>query len=153
MSHWAKALRKWLSAAREALFGRRQNETERSRTGQWGEDVAAKFLRSEGYSVIARRVRPDRDGDEIDIIAQRDGVLAIVEVKTRADEFFGRPAVAVNRRKRNALRRGAAAYLRRAGMPRMRLRFDIVEVVGSRDSGTKPVVRHIKGAFAARGCW
>lgn len=153
MSLLAKALRRRLSAIRDALFGRPARETENSLTGRWGEDVAAQFLKGEGYSIIARRVRPDRDGDEIDIIAQRDGILALVEVKTRADESFGRPAIAVNRRKRNALRRGAAAYLRRAGNPRMRVRFDIVEVVGSRRSETPPVVRHIKAAFPFGGHW
>ena len=120
------------------------SSTYRSRSGR--PRIAANTV-----SIVARRVRPDRDGDEIDIVAQRDGVLAIVEVKTRADESFGRPAIAVNRRKRNALRRGAVAYLHRAGNPRMRTRFDIIEIVGSRDSQTPPVVRHIKGAFGARG--
>lgn len=151
MIRLVKTMRRRLAALRDALFGRRAKETGNSLTGKWGEDVAARFLKEEGYSIIARRVRPDREGDEIDIVAQRDGVLAIVEVKTRADESFGRPAISVNRRKRDALRRGAVAYLRRAGNPRMRVRFDIIEVVGSRDSPAPPVVRYIKGAFPFRG--
>lgn len=151
MIRLVKTMCRRLAALRDALFGRRAKETGNSLTGKWGEDVAARFLKEGGYSIIARRVRPDREGDEIDIVAQRDGVLVIVEVKTRADESFGRPAISVNRRKRDALRRGAVAYLRRAGNPRMRVRFDIIEVVGSRDTPAPPVVRHIKGAFPFRG--
>ena len=121
--------------------------TERQKTGEWGEDVAVQFLRKKGYAIAGRRVRPDARNDEIDIIARKDGFLVFVEVKTRRDERFGRPALAVDRRKRQALRRGAAAFIRRAHYPSMTYRFDIVEVVGSRESPEPPVVRHIEDAF------
>jgi putative endonuclease len=89
-------------------------------------------------------VRPNRR-DELDLVARRDDTLAFVEVKTRRGEGFGRPAAAVNRRKRHSLCRGAAAYLRRAGHPALFYRFDVIEVVGR--PGATPVIRHIEDAF------
>jgi putative endonuclease len=122
-------------------------KTTRQETGEWGEDIAVKQLRKEGYTIAGRRVRPDARNDEIDIIARKDGFLVFVEVKTRKDERFGRPALAVDRRKRQALCRGASAFIRRAHYPSLTYRFDIVEVVGSRDASDPPVVRHIEDAF------
>ena len=121
--------------------------TTRQETGEWGEDIAVRQLRKEGYAIAGRRVRPDARNDEIDIVARKGNVLAFVEVKTRRDERFGRPALAVDRRKRQALCRGAAAFIRRANNPAFTYRFDIVEVIGSRTSPDPPVVRHIEDAF------
>ncbi len=121
--------------------------TERQKTGFWGEDVAAAFLKKKGYAIAGRRVRPDARNDEIDIIARKGDVLVFVEVKTRRDERFGRPALAVDLRKRKALCRGAAAFIRRANNPAFTYRFDIIEVVGSRTSPTAPVIRHVEDAF------
>ena len=122
-------------------------KTSRQETGEWGEDIAVKQLRKEGYTIAGRRVRPDARNDEIDIIARKECYLVFVEVKTRKDERFGRPALAVDRRKRQALCRGASAFIRRAHYPSLTYRFDIVEVVGSRDAPDPPVVRHIEDAF------
>ena len=127
--------------------GGEARKTKRQETGEWGEDIAVRQLRKEGYAIAGRRVRPDARNDEIDIIARKDGLLVFVEVKTRKDERFGRPALAVDRRKRQALCRGASAFIRRAHYPSLIYRFDIVEVVGSRESPDPPVVRHIEDAF------
>ena len=118
------------------------------KTGDWGEEVAARYLRAKGYKVVGRNVRPDRKNDEIDLIVENRRVLAFVEVKTRAGEWRGiRPADAVDARKRHALNRAAVAFLRKAGMPRRIYRFDIVEVLGERDAKTPPRIRHVESAF------
>ena len=142
----------WILRAWERLrapFRRNGNsrKTKRQETGEWGEALAVRQLRREGYTIAGQRVRPDARNDEIDIIARKDGYLVFVEVKTRKDERFGRPALAVDRRKRQALCRGASAFIRRAHYPSLTYRFDIVEVVGSRDSPEPPVIRHIEDAF------
>jgi len=113
--------------------------------GAWGEERAADWLRGNGWKILGRRVRPNRR-DELDIVATRRGVLAFVEVKTRADERIARPAAAVNAAKRHALNRAARAFLRQAGAPGLVYRFDIVEVIG-RPGAAPPEIRHIENAF------
>ncbi len=119
---------------------------EKLASGLWGEKVAAKWLIDNGYKLIGSRVRAGRHG-ELDIIVQKDNILAFVEVKTRASELYGRPAQAVNAEKRRALCAAAAAYLRRVNYPELVYRFDIVEVIGKEKMYGEPVVRHINDAF------
>ena len=119
--------------------------TKNAETGLWGERVAVEWLSAHGYSIVGRRVRPDRH-DEIDIIVRKGDILAFVEVKTRASEFFGRPSSAVDARKRHALCRAAAAYLRRLRYPDLYYRLDIIEVIG-RVGDEHPEVRHLEDAF------
>lgn len=123
-------------------------ETENAKTGIWGENVAAEFLEQHGYRVVARRVRVRRD--EIDIIAthktKRGTELVFVEVKTRASDSYGGGLAALNTRKRHALCRAAAQYLRKH--PPVPFRFDLIEVVGTRASETLPRVRHHQHVFS-----
>lgn len=114
--------------------------------GRWGEDQAVRWLRAAGYRILGRRVRPDRR-DEIDVVARQSNTLVFVEVKTRSDERFGRPAAAVDRRKRAVQSRAAVRYLRRLGWPPVNLRFDVIEVIGSPEVASPPVIRHVENAF------
>lgn len=52
--------------------------------GKWGEDVAANYLLEHGYEILARNWRHEHK--EVDIVAQKDGKLYFVEVKTRHGE-------------------------------------------------------------------
>jgi putative endonuclease len=113
--------------------------------GAWGEARAAAYLKAAGYAILGRNVRPNRR-DEIDIVARAGETLVFVEVKARRREEFGRPAQAVDREKRHALNRAAAAYLRRARYPRIYYRFDVVEVLGQPEEG-EPLIRHLEDAF------
>ncbi len=113
--------------------------------GEWGEDVAAAFLKVAGYTLLGRNVRPDRH-DEIDIVVRDAETLVFVEVKTRRREDFGRPVTAVKKDKRHALNRAAAAFLRQAGFPDLYYRFDVIEVVGEPEDA-EPEVTHIENAF------
>ncbi len=78
--------------------------------GRAGEERAAQHLRGNGYTVLARNWRCAQG--EIDIVAARDGHLAVVEVKTRRTTAYGHPFEAIDARKR---RRAVAT---RAGMGR-----------------------------------
>ncbi len=80
---------------------------------------------------------------EIDLVCRDREVLVFVEVKTRADEQFGRPAAAVDRAKRRRIVRAAIAWLRMLDMPDIAFRFDVVEVV----AGPGGEIRHIENAF------
>jgi len=116
------------------------------KTGVWGEQVAADFLKQNGYKLLGRRVRIGTR-DELDLVARDGDCLVFVEVKTRASETYGRPLSAVDRKKRHTLSRGAIRYLQRLKNPHVCFRFDVVEVIGRADAGGGPEIRHVRNAF------
>lgn len=110
--------------------------------GRRGEELAAGHLRRKGYKILRRNFRA-REGGEVDLVCRDGDVLVFVEVKTRSGEGFGRPAHAVDARKRRLLMRAAFSWLRMLDMPDIGFRFDIVEVV----EAESVEVRHIPNAF------
>ena len=78
-------------------------------TGRRGEDIAVEYLRGEGFLIAARNWRCGRY--EIDIVAQRDGVTHLVEVKTRRAGAMLSPEATITRQKITAMHRAASAYL------------------------------------------
>ena len=127
-----------------ALWPRRAALPEHLRTGVWGEAEAERFLKKLGWRILGRRVRLGRD--ELDLVARAGEVLVFIEVKTRVNEDFGRPASAVDRGKRHSLSRAAVRYLKKLRERPDYFRFDVVEVIGTAEEGT-PRIRHIKNAF------
>ena len=97
--------------------------------GRLGEDMAHRYLRSRGCTIVARNYRPRSGTGEIDLVAWHGEKLVFVEVKTRATVEFGQPDRAVDAEKRQHLGRAARDYARRAGVGWDRTRFDIVAVV------------------------
>ena len=131
-----------------SLFRRRPAATAAQRAGAWGERLAADFLENKGYRILGRNVRFG-SRCELDLVARSPApeALVFIEVKTRRNEDYGRPASAVDRAKRRALGRAAVRYLRRVKAKPAHIRFDVVEVVGTPD-GPPPVVRHVESAFS-----
>lgn len=111
--------------------------------GRRGEDLAHRFLRRQGFTVVARNYRLPAGGGEIDLVCREGDALVFVEVKTRASEEFGTPDQAVDHEKEVRLERAARDYARRADVPWARVRFDIVNVV----LREPPDVKIIKDAF------
>ena len=97
--------------------------------GRLGEDLAHRFLRRRGCTVVARNYRPPAGGGELDLVVWDHGRLVFVEVKTRETADFGEPDRAVDADKRKHLTRAAQDYARRAGVEWDSVRFDIVAVV------------------------
>lgn len=110
--------------------------------GDAGEAAAVAYLESRGYRVLARNARADRV--EIDVVVERRGVIAFVEVKTRTGDRFGTAAEAVDARKQARLARGAAAWLRATRRRPRRVRFDVVTC---EPRGGRFRVTHWPGAF------
>jgi putative endonuclease len=112
--------------------------------GREGENAAARHLRGLGFKILRRNFRARRGG-EIDLVCRDPSAKALVfvEVKSRTSEDFGRPLVAVDKKKRRLLIRAAMEWLRMLDMPDITFRFDVVEVVG----GDQEEVRHIENAF------
>ncbi|MBI1208707.1 MAG: YraN family protein [Azospirillum sp.] len=82
---------------------------ERYRLGLWAEALCRLALRLKGYRIVASRFRTPLG--EIDIIAHRHGILAMVEVKARGDAATAGGAISPYQRQR--LTRAAAAFLAR----------------------------------------
>ncbi|MDE6373554.1 MAG: YraN family protein [Clostridia bacterium] len=110
---------------------------EKRRLGFWGERRAAQYLKRAGYSIVERNFRCPFG--EVDLIAEREDVLAFVEVKTRTTDAFGAPNEAVDGRRKQRYINCARYYFADREIDRT-VRFDIIEV-------TKEGVNHIENAF------
>ena len=77
--------------------------------GQDGEQLAEQYLKEKGFEILHRNWRHSHY--EIDIIALKNGVLHIVEVKVRSSKKFGMPEDAVNKRKFKSLLNAADEFL------------------------------------------
>jgi putative endonuclease len=113
--------------------------------GEIGEEIAAKYLRRQGYKILVRRFRCKRG--EIDLVCRHKDWLVFVEVKTRRSELFGVPSDAVNARKQLHITKVALDYLRLLHYPRIRFRFDIVEVIMSEGAEHPEDIRLYQNAF------
>jgi putative endonuclease len=114
-----------------------------TRLGREGEQIAAAHLERKGLRILARGFRT-RTG-EIDLVADDGGVLVFVEVKSRSGLGCGRPAEAVDARKRGRMLRAAQFWLARNGAGDAPCRFDVVEVLAP--AGAPARVHHIPDAF------
>lgn len=114
--------------------------------GQLGERIAERWLRKLGWKVIQRRFRNGHR--DIDLVMERDGTVAFVEVKARRGTDFGGPLEAVNWSKQRELARSASVWIDRHGRASESYRFDVVGVLVE---GDRVRIRHIPNAFALRG--
>jgi putative endonuclease len=115
----------------------------RQQLGRIGEAIAARWLRRRGWRVVAERFRSGHR--DVDLIVERDGTVAFVEVKTRHRSAFGDPVEAVSWRKRRELIRSAMVWADRFGPPGASYRFDVVGVVVA---GRDAKIRHVENAFS-----
>ena len=97
---------------------------------RWAEELVAAWYERNGYTIVARNWRCPRG--ELDIVAWRDGVLAICEVKARRNENFGYPFEAITPRKLARIRRAAASFLSSHEQSVKVVRFDVAAVLGTR---------------------
>lgn len=112
--------------------------------GELGERIAARWFQRSGWRVVARRFRAGRR--DIDLIIEREGLVAFVEVKSRTGSEFGDPVEAVHRRKQRSLTKSAQSWIARHGRSDEKYRFDVVGVLVS---GERVFVKHVPGAFEA----
>ena len=118
-----------MSAARQAF-------------GELGERIAERWLRARGWRVVQRRFRSGHR--DIDLVVEREGVVAFVEVKARRGSEFGGPVAAVNWRKQRELGRSARVWVDRHGRPYEAYRFDVIGVLVA---GSRVRIRHVPNAF------
>jgi len=94
-------------------------------TGFFGENMAANYLSNQGFEILYRNWRYKHL--EIDIIASKNGLLRIIEVKTRSSIQFGYPEQFINTQKMQFLK-NAAAHFQYENSQWKYLQFDIISI-------------------------
>jgi len=116
--------------------------------GKRGEDAAARFLKRNGYRILARCL--DSPLGELDIIAVDGRTIVFVEVKTRRSTDAGDPADAIDDRKQRRMTQAALAYLKSKGLLKDAARFDVVAITWP-ENRKRPTIEHYKNAFSPVG--
>ena len=114
---------------------------EHNELGKLGEELAVEFLRKEGYEILETNWTFQKA--EIDIIAQKENTLAVVEVKTRSSLEFGLPQDFVKPKKIQLLVKAINEYVVSKDLD-IEVRFDIIAVHKENKSFA---VEHLKDAF------
>jgi len=109
--------------------------------GKKGEELAVNFLVKNGYTIRDKNWRYLKA--EVDIIAEKDGILAVVEVKTRSSVDFGNPQDFVNPKKIKLLVAAIDEYVVSKDLD-IEVRFDIIAIV---NHNNKFVIEHLEDAF------
>lgn len=106
-----------------------------------GENIATKYLIDRGYSILKRNFRNGHA--EIDIIAQLNTQLVIVEVKTRNTSKYGNPEQSVSSKKQQLLAQAAEDYLLQSDLDLI-VRYDIISIIKNQ---YKTEITHLVDAF------
>lgn len=111
--------------------------------GKEGEDAAAAYLIKNGYSIRHRNWFFGKF--ELDIVAEKDGWLVVVEVKSRSTETFEHPEDAITNAKIRRIVLAADGYIQQFEID-MPTRFDVIAALPDR---TGYRIDHIEDAFLA----
>lgn len=123
--------------------GNRHDSRHNKDLGERGERAARQYLERRGFEIVDMNWRCPYG--EADIIAIEDGVLAFIEVKTRADEEMGFPEDAVTKEKRARYEKIAASYLMDHDHGDMPVRFDVISI--TMIASDRAFLRHHRNAF------
>lgn len=132
----------WIAERR----GRGTDADDHLLAGMEGEETACSHLRRNGYTVVARRWTAGNAPGDLDLIAWQGQTLCFFEVKTRTAHDVTPAEAAVDRHKRNVLRRLARQYLYQiSGGDEASARFDVISVYLV--PGEEREVTHFENAF------
>ena len=109
--------------------------------GKKGEQLAIDYLVEKGYTILDKNWRFQKA--EIDIIAQKENTLAVVEVKTRSSDYFGNPQDFVNPKKIQLSVSAINEYVISKDLD-VDVRFDIIAILKT-EKETK--IEHLEDAF------
>lgn len=116
--------------------------------GKLGEDAASEYLSKENYNIITRNFCT-RYG-EIDIIANNDKYIIFAEVKTRNQFAVSRPSEWVDIKKQKKIIMTASLYLQK-NQTELQPRFDVIEIILSKENLKIISINHIENAFIQEG--
>jgi putative endonuclease len=111
--------------------------------GREAENYAAQYLLQKGYKIVARNYFYNKA--EIDIIAQFENEIIIVEVKSRSSNYVSEPETAVNVKKKKLLILAADDFIQKNNL-NSGVRFDILALLKNQQNWS---VNHIENAFDA----
>lgn len=112
----------------------------RVKKGRKFERLAASYFEQQGYTILERNWRAR--SKEIDLIAQKNGLIIFVEVKSSTTKKFGHPAERVDKKKIAHLTNAAQQYLIAKKISGIDLRFDVITF-------TNGSLEHYPNAFEA----
>ena len=112
--------------------------------GRRGEQAAASYLERRGFYIYDRNWTCT--AGEADIVAEEDGVLVFIEVKTRSNAEKGFPEEAVDARKRNRYESIAGYYLSEHDFVDKAVRFDVISILVVGENSA--FLRHHRYAFS-----
>ena len=114
---------------------------EHNELGKKGEQLAVDYLMKKGYKIRDKNWRYQKA--EVDIIAEKDGILAVVEVKTRSTDYFGNAQDFVKPKKIKLLVMAIDHYVISKDLE-LEVRFDIIGII-KKPNETK--IEHLEDAF------
>ena len=109
--------------------------------GEKGEKLAIEYLVKKGYKILETNYRYRKA--EVDVIAQQEELLIVVEVKTRSTDFFGSPEEFVNKKKIQLLTEAIDNYVQEKDLD-VEVRFDIIAVIKENKGFS---IKHFEDAF------
>ena len=114
---------------------------EHNELGKLGEQLAVDFLIKKGYKIKEKNWRFQKA--EVDIIAQKENILAIIEVKTRTTDYFGNPQDFITPQKIKLLTKAIDEYVVKNDLD-VEVRFDVIGIINNKNE-TK--IEHLEDAF------
>ena len=112
-----------------------------NKLGKDGELIAFMFLQRDGFAILETNWRFQKA--EVDIIAQKDGFLIFIEVKTRGSKKFGNPSDSIDKKKISLYKDAVEGYLEQYPSE-LEVRFDVVNIIIGKD---ETEIEHIPNAF------
>lgn len=112
--------------------------------GNYGEDLAAEYLKKSGYVIFERNFKCKIG--ELDIIGRDDTHISFIEVKTRYNNRYGSPCESITHGKQFKIYKTAQYYIMLKKLYNQSFRFDVVEIILSR-ADNRQIIRLIKNAF------
>lgn len=113
--------------------------------GREGEQTAAAYLESKGYTVLEYNYFFERA--EVDLVAydSEQEFIVFLEVKKRSTASFGDPVEAITEDKKQNIYKASEAWLYERKMDGSPVRFDVITIVQQKNE--VPDINHYEDAF------
>ncbi|MDB0027069.1 YraN family protein [Flavobacteriales bacterium] len=112
-----------------------------NKLGKDGELIAFMILQKDGYNILQTNWKYQKA--EVDVIAQKDGFLIFIEVKTRGSKKFGNQSDSIDKKKISLYKDAVKGYLEQYPSD-LEVRFDVVNIIIGKD---ETEIEHIPNVF------